>query len=361
MAPVMREFHERKLQYYYAHSGQHDVRDLCQSLGVRPPDLSLEIPQILRGRFGGSIQALYWSIRTMWRLRRVFLDKKRVGDVKLVLVHGDTMTTATAALAARLILFHRPLVGHVEAGLRSGNLMEPYPEEASRRIADFCSDLFFAPTNKAAGNLIAEGVPKEKIFATGNTNVDVLMQNLPLAKKSGFKLPKTPYVFAQLHRQENIKSRQRFEAFVELLEKIPCKVMFVFLENARAQAKKFGFEQRILSAPNVVSTDNLPYHDFLRAFSNASCIVTDGGGEIEEACALKIPCIVFRHASERQEAEEAGCAVRIGHDAQKALSLVNEVLAKGDFYKRAAHSQNPFGDGRAAKKIADAVAKALQK
>ncbi len=359
MAPVMRELAVRKTEYYYVHSGQHDVRDLCASLGVRKPDLSLEIPGTTRGRFGGTLEALYWSVRTILRLRNVFTDKKHVGNVKLVLVHGDTMTTATAALAARSILFNRPKVGHVEAGLRSGDLSEPFPEEISRRIADACSDLFFAPTKKAADNLKSEGIGKSKIFVTGNTNIDVLKQNLPLAKKSKLALPKPPYILAQLHRQENIKSKERLEAFIGLLEKIPARVLFIFLENTRAKAKKYGLEKRILSAPNITTTDNMPYHEFLRAFSNASLIITDGGGQTEEACALKIPAIIFRQASERQEAEEAGCAMRVGSDAAKALSLAKEALSHGAFYKRAKRSKNPFGEGNAAKKIADAIQKAM--
>lgn len=353
MAPVMRELQRRKMPYFFLHAGQHDIRDMIKQLNVKAPDLILEIPEVKRGRFEiSTLKALLWNLGNFWRIRQAI---KRLKP-KLVLVHGDTMTTAAASLAAKSIGVNPPLLAHVEAGLRSGDVFEPFPEEISRRIADFCSDICFAPTERAAGNLRRHWYFGKKVYVTGNTNIDSLKLNLPVAlKRSKIKLPPKPYAVAEMHRQENIKSRKRSTSFVEVLLNVPCPIIFTLFENTRRQLEKFGLLQKLRNAKHVRLHETLPYHDFLKLFANTACIITDAGGEIEEATVLRIPCIAFRKASERQEAEEAGVAVRVGSNAKLALEYINEALTKGAFYKRAKKARNPFGEGTASKQIASII------
>jgi len=347
MAPVMRELARRKMPFYFLHAGQHRIDDLIKALSLKEPDEVLDRPDIVRGRFGvATFKALAWDLKMFWRIRAAI---KRVKP-QVVLVHGDTMTTAVTSLATRS-LCNRPRLGHVEAGIRSGDLLEPFPEEISRRKTDFLADYCFAPTKRAVENLKKEGKRISGIFLTGNTNVDVLLENLSKSKSSRLSLPSKPYVFAQMHRQENIRRRERCEGFIEVLKAVKRPVVFIFLENARMQFDKFDLIQKLKQLPNVKIYDNLPYHDFLKVFSNADCIFTDGGGQTEEAAVLRIPTVLWRRASERVEAEEAGTAVRVGSDAKKAINFIQEALSRGPFYSRAKKAVNPFGKGDAGKKI----------
>ncbi|MFQ5406025.1 MAG: UDP-N-acetylglucosamine 2-epimerase, partial [Candidatus Micrarchaeia archaeon] len=122
-------------------------------------------------------------------------------------------------------------------------------------------------------------------------------------------------------------------------------------------AKKYGLEKRINNLGNVMKVDNLPYHEFLNVASNASCILTDGGGQTEEAAFLQIPCVIFRKYNERKEAEEENCAIRVGSNPKKAIKYVKEAVEQGEFYQKVKASKNPFGSGNAAKKIVDEIQK----
>jgi UDP-N-acetylglucosamine 2-epimerase (non-hydrolysing) len=351
MAPVMKELNARKMKYFFLHTGQHGINDLAKELGVRKPDLVLSKPSSVRGGFGVSkLKALVWGAKIFFKTRKAI---KRIRP-KMVLVHGDTMSTALASFAAKSLLA-RPLLAHVEAGLRSGDLQEPFPEEISRRVADFFSDYWFAPTELARENLLREGKKKERVFVTGNTSMDLLHEKVGEAASSREKIPRKPFLYAQLHRQENIKSRERLQAFCHVLLNAPCKVVLVLVENTRAQMEKFGLLKPITSSPRIIVKPALPYTDFLKVFSNAACVLTDGGGEIEEACALQIPCIVFRVASERQEAEKAGCALRTGCNPVKALDAIEDALAKRGVFKKISSAKNPFGSGDAGKKIVGCI------
>ncbi len=331
MAPVMWEFQNRNVPFFFLHTGQHDISDLVKLFKVKAPDLSLSKPKAKRGQFGTSIlKAIYWNLKQLLALRAAIIEQKP----KFVLCHGDTMTTTIAALATKSIFFPPKLV-HVEAGLRSGNILEPWPEELSRIVTDFLSDICFAPTEKAAKNLGALGFTGKKIFVTGNTNIDVLKLGLKLASTSKFKLPAKPYIFAQMHRQENISNKKRLEEFLKFITGLNKPVVFVYLENTRRQVEKFNLSHYI-KAKNLVVSDNLSYNDFMKVFSNASMVVTDSGGETEEATFLGIPTIVFRRFSEREEAEEVGVAVKYGSYG------LRKIFAK---------PSTIFGNGAAANKI----------
>lgn len=360
MAPVMRALARKRVDYFFLHTGQHGISDLVAPLRVKKPDLSLEWAgggglggagsDGIRGRFGlETRRALLWSLRNARRIG-VVLAKLRPA---VVACHGDTMSTAAIAVAAKTYS-RSSVLAHVEAGLRSNDLGEPFPEEFSRRLADLLSNALFAPTQGAAKNVSGALYRNKKVFVTGNTNVDVLLENLPRARKLAMPggIPKKGFVFAQMHRQENIRSRPRASAFVKLLAEIPAPVALVLLENTAKQFDKFGLMEEIKGAKNVLVKPNLPYLSFLKVFSNAACVVTDSGGQTEEAAVLKIPTVIFRKRNERPEAEECGVAVRVGFDEKKALHFVVDALTRQEFYARAKASANPFGDGKAGERIA---------
>lgn len=345
MAPVMRELAQQKIPYYYLHTGQHAVLDMVEQLRVKPPDSILEIPTEKRGRFQRILQALWWGFK------KFFLIRSEIKQIKpkIVINHGDTMTTALVAVAAKSIL-GGPKLAHVEAGIRSFDYSEPFPEEIMRQVTDFFADIHFAPTSRAVNNLQTSwNLHKNQIILTGNTNVDVLLQSLPIAwKKSKFVTPKARFVLAQMHRQENIKNRGRCTAFIETLIELRKPVVFIYLENTVRQARKFELEEKLKAAKHIKLVDNLAYFDFLKAFDKASAVFTDGGGETEEAATVDKPCVVFRMKTERQEAEESGAAVRVGADKEKALHYLNLALAGKFKFKK---KQMPFGDGHAAQRI----------
>ncbi len=349
MAPVMRELQKQRIAYYYLHVGQHAVLDMISQLGIKKPDSILEISTEKRGRFQKIVEAFIWGVKKFFLIRNEIMNVKP----RLVICHGDTMTTSLVSVATKTIP-NGPLLAHVEAGIRSGDYLEPFPEEIMRQVTDFFADVHFAPTSRAVKNLNnAWNIHKNKIFLTGNTNVDVLLHSLPIAlKKSNFHPPNKPYILAQMHRQENIKSRSRCTSFIETLIEIKKPVVFIYLENTSRQAKKFDLEEKLKSAKHITLVDNLAYFDFLKAFSKASAVFTDGGGETEEAATVDKPCIVFRLKTERQEAEESGAAVRVGADKKQALHYLNFALNRKFKFK---HNQMPFGDGNASKRIVDAI------
>ncbi len=353
MAPVMHALARKKVAYVYVHTGQHKVTDLAQELKVRVPDVVIEPPERAgpsRGRFSSLLQAIAWNARVFLRVRHTIARLRP----RIVLIHGDTMTTATVALAVRT-LSPRPLLAHVEAGLRSHDVLEPFPEEISRRIADACSDILFAPTSLASQTFSSFLYAGKSVHVVGNTNVDVLLSNLPHAKRVRVPwMPRKPFLFSQMHRHENITNRRRAQALVEVLTRAPCPVVFVLLENTRKQLQKFGLLDSLKSAKNVRLVDNLPYLHFLKVFSSSSCVLADSGGQTEEASVLGIPTIVFRKRNERMEAEHAGTAIRT-LDPHHARALITEVLSKGAFYRKARAARNPFGDGRAGKRMAQAL------
>jgi len=354
MSPVLRELVRRGIPYFLLHTGQHDISNELNELGLRTPDAVLE-KSTGRGRFSNAIHASFWNFGKLLLIR---LWIKSVSP-KIVLIHGDTMTTATAAIATRSFLSHRPLLAHVEAGLRSHNLREPFPEEISRRIADCASDILFCPTAFAAENVKNKHKRGKCVFVVGNTNID----SLKYALKKGNINPdtgrakKNPYLLAKLHRQENIKSEKRLSEFVKILENAPMHVEFILADNTRRKMKKFGIFDRVSGLKHVSIRKDMPYIEFLKLFAGASCILTDGGGETEEACFLKVPCIEFRRFSERQEAERAGIAIRWNGNTSIVIKLIESIAKIKP--KHIARAKNPYGDGTAGAKIVAEIEKII--
>lgn len=281
----------------------------------------------------------------------------------IVLVHGDTTTTLATSMAA---FYNRTPIGHVEAGLRTGNLYSPWPEEANRKLTGSLTALHFAPTERSRSNLLAEGIRQEGIHVTGNTVVDALLTVVDkirtqpglersLAEKFPFLDPDRRLVLVTGHRRENFGSG--FEQICQALKAIAARgdtqVVYPVHLNPNVQEPV----RRILSSESSVHLiEPLDYLPFVYLMSRAHLIVTDSGGVQEEAPSLGKPVLVMRDTTERPEAVEAGTVKLVGTDMATIVSETNRLLDDKTAYDRMSHAHNPYGDGQASIRIASLVA-----
>jgi UDP-N-acetylglucosamine 2-epimerase (non-hydrolysing) len=278
----------------------------------------------------------------------------------LVLVHGDTTTTMASAMAA----FYRHIpVGHIEAGLRSGDLERPFPEEANRIITDRLSTLWFAPTEGAAENLRRENLPVDSktLFVTGNTVIDALFRTIkknqtPSRAIVPLVTGDDPFILMTAHRRESWgKSLESIcLAMKDILEADgSVRILIPLHKNPSVR----GVIQRLLSEEKrVVLCEPLDYPDFVWAMNKCSLILTDSGGVQEEASGLKKPVLVMRDVSERPEALQAGTALLVGTNREMIKTTTLRVLSDDAFRASLLNrGDNPFGDGTASQRIADSI------
>lgn len=278
------------------------------------------------------------------------LEKERPD---IVLVHGDTTTTLAGSLAAYYL---RIPLGHVEAGLRTGDIYSPFPEEFNRRVADILSDLCFAPTKNAAQNLIAEGIERSKIFVTGNTVVDALIRISSMDYSFSGDLKRVSHwngriVLVTFHRRESwgeplieICSALNVihDSFKDLLIVIPL--------HLNPEVRKAAFS--VLKGERFLFTDPLTYIPFVHLMKRSYLVLTDSGGIQEEAPSLGVPVLVIREKTERPEAIEAGVVKLIGRKRDRIIEEVSILLEKSDVYDGMRKATNPYGDGKASYRIA---------
>ncbi|MCL4797079.1 MAG: UDP-N-acetylglucosamine 2-epimerase (non-hydrolyzing) [Bryobacteraceae bacterium] len=275
-----------------------------------------------------------------------------------VLVQGDTTTTFAAALAS----FYRGIpVGHVEAGLRTGSLAEPFPEELNRVLTTRLSALHFAPTARAAAQLRQERVPGDRIHVTGNTGIDALLlvvDQLERGVIAGYGGPLPPsgksLVAMTAHRRESFGPG--FEQICEAALRIAARgdIQIVYPVHPNPNVREV-VQRRLRGAPGVTLLEPLDYVPFIDLMRRADVLLTDSGGVQEEGPALGKPVIVMRAVTERQEAVEAGCAELAGTDPERICSAVFAALEKRKTAPAGAPVDSPFGDGRACARILDAI------
>lgn len=293
----------------------------------------------------------------------------------MVLVHGDTTTSTAAALAA---FYQQIPVGHVEAGLRTGNIMAPWPEEMNRLLTGRLASLNFSPTQLSRDNLLKENVSDDKIFVTGNTVIDALHMvvgkletNPDLRAEVDSTLRTLGYdpdrvlkngrrmVLITGHRRENFGDGfiSICRAIKDLALKYP-EVDFVYPMHLNPNVRKpikevFGLSDTVSPLPNTFFIEPLDYLIFVRAMSLATIILTDSGGIQEEAPGLGKPVLVMRNTTERPEAIAAGTARLVGTDRDKIVGNVSLLLDSSEAYDKMAEAVNPYGDGKASARIAE--------
>jgi UDP-N-acetylglucosamine 2-epimerase (non-hydrolysing) len=278
-----------------------------------------------------------------------------------VLIQGDT----TSAMAASLLAYyHRARVGHVEAGLRTGDKWQPFPEEINRRVAGAIADLHFAPTEWARQNLLHEGVPPERVIVTGNPVIDALQDVAarPYDVTRG-PLAAIPWerrvILVTAHRRENFGRplENIFTALRTLAETYPKDIHLVYPVHLNPNVR--GPAHRLLgNLPNVSLIEPLDYLPMVHLMKRAYLVVTDSGGLQEEAPALGTPVLVLREVTERPEAIEAGTARLVGTDPATILSETRRLLDDPAARQAMAHAANPYGDGHAAERIVKALVQA---
>lgn len=291
----------------------------------------------------------------------------------IVLVHGDTSTSTAAALAA---FYARVKVGHVEAGLRTGDIYSPWPEEMNRRLTGRLANLHFSPTDAAKANLLAEGVDESAIFVTGNTVIDALMQvkleieqSAQLRNELIDRLRALGYdperlndgrrlVLVTGHRRENFGEgfKNICQALAELSERYRGEVDFVYPmhlnPNVRGPiAETFGGKE----LENIFFIEPVDYLPFVYLMMMSHVILTDSGGIQEEAPSLGKPVMVMRDTTERPEALEAGTVELVGTDRQKIVDGVSRLLDDDVHYNERSGRSNPYGDGKASQRIVEAL------
>lgn len=296
------------------------------------------------------------TTRALCGLREVF--QRELPD--LVLVHGDTTTTFVAALAA---FYAQIPVGHVEAGLRTGNKYSPFPEEMNRKLASVLADLHFAPTETAKRNLLREGVEPEKIFVTGNTVIDALLATMkpnysfidPHIQTILKQGTESRMILVTTHRRENLGEpmRQIYQALNDTLELFPDTYV-IFPVHKNPKVRKVVTEV-LGSHPRVNLVEPMDYEPFVNLMARSHLILTDSGGIQEEAPSLGIPVLVVRDTTERPEAVEAGTVSIVGTEYDRVFTELKRLLSDQCAYQKMAMANNPYGDGCAADRIAEII------
>ncbi len=276
----------------------------------------------------------------------------------IVLVHGDTTTTFAGALAA---YYHQIAVGHVEAGLRTGNKYSPFPEEMNRKLTGAIADLHFAPTDTSEANLRKENVPSERIFVTGNTVIDALHQTVrDDFEFENFFLHDLDFtgkrmILVTTHRRENLGAPMRhvYKALKQLTEEFE-DVEIVFPVHKNPKVREVVNEE-LGGLEKVHLIDPLDYEPFANLMHRSHLILTDSGGVQEEAPALGKPVLVLRDTTERPEAVAAGTVKLIGTERDRVYEEAKRLLTDQKEYDRMAGSCNPYGDGKASERIVQGI------
>lgn len=344
MAPVIAELRRRPESFAVTvcATGQHrEMLDQAQRLFGLTADLDLGLMRPDQTLNGLSAAALAAMDEVLVARRPDWL-----------LVQGDTTTAMTAALAA----FHRGVrVGHVEAGLRTGDLQRPFPEEANRRIIDLLADALFAPTARSGGALLAEGCAPERVHVVGNTVIDAL-QSLAGPPEDTEESPARTEVLITVHRRESFGPplREIFAALRRLAESFPG-VLWVYPVHRNPNVRGPAFE--ILGGlPNLELHEPFDYRELVRRLARCRFALTDSGGIQEEAPTFGKPVLVLRETTERPEGVEAGVARLVGADRERIVAEATRLLTDEAEYGRMARAVNPYGDGHASERIAAVLA-----
>jgi len=352
MGPVIQEFnkHPEWFETKVVVTGQHreQLEQALSHFGIRP-DVDLALMR--------ENQSLaYVTSAAISGLDRVISAEKP----DLVLVHGDTQTAVCGGMAA---FFHKIPVGHVEAGLRSHHKYSPWPEEVNRKIIDVVADLLFAPTAGSRHNLIREGYPEQPIYVTGQTGVDAAMKTCRsdyvfhedrlnrLLRQPGRVLTMTA------HRKENYGSpmRQMFRAVRRIADEFP-DLSVIYPVHLSPTVRETAYP--ILAGHERIHLlEPIDYPDMMNLLSRSDLVLSDSGGLQEETVVFHKPLVLMRDTTERPEAVAANAAYLAGTDEEAIYAAVSRLLTDTEYYASMASAHNPFGDGRASRRIVQIVAR----
>ncbi len=358
MAPLVKAF-QKDTEHFETRvcvTAQHRqmLDQVLEVFGITPEyDLNIMAPN----------QDLYdITAKVLMGLREVLKDF----HPDTVLVHGDTTTSMAASLAA---FYMQIPVGHVEAGLRTYNMLSPWPEEMNRQVTDRICTYYFAPTEQSKKNLLQENIDEKKIFITGNTVIDALLMAVDIIsstpgmeekiakefQEKGYTVGSREYILVTGHRRENFG-----EGFLHICKAIKelaalhPDMDIVYPVHLNPNVQKPVYEL-LSGVDNVYLISPLDYLPFIYAMQHSTLLLTDSGGVQEEAPSLGKPVLVMRDTTERPEAVEAGTVKLVGTDAEAIVSNVTALLQDKEMYKRMSETHNPYGDGQACERIMAAL------
>lgn len=358
MAPLVKAF-QKDTEHFETRvcvTAQHRqmLDQVLEVFGITPEyDLNIMAPN----------QDLYdITAKVLLGLREVLKDFRP----DIVLVHGDTTTSFAASLAA---FYMQIPVGHVEAGLRTYNMLSPWPEEMNRQVTDRICTYYFAPTEQSKKNLLQENIDEKKIFITGNTVIDALLMAVDIIsstpgmeekiakelQEKGYAVGGREYILVTGHRRENFG-----EGFLHICKAIKelaalhPDMDIVYPVHLNPNVQKPVYEL-LSGVDNVYLISPLDYLPFIYAMQHSTLLLTDSGGVQEEAPSLGKPVLVMRDTTERPEAVEAGTVRLVGTDAEAIVGNVTALLLDKEMYKRMSETHNPYGDGRACERIMAAL------
>ncbi len=316
MAPVMVELQDRGIPYNFIFSGQHQatVSNIREEFGLKDPDITLYTGRDITGIF----QMLIWSIRilffSLWNRQKVWQGDR--GGI--VLNHGDTFSTLLGSLLARVC---GQRSAHVESGLRSFNLFHPFPEELTRILTFWLSNLYFAPGEWALSNL--EKYSGVKVNTVHNTLLDALRISETAVNESQVAIPDHEFAVASIHRFENIFSRSKLTEIVDLLIDVSTRTPILFILHKPTEQKldQYELRSRLEQCPTIELRPRYSYFQFIKLTRQASFVITDGGSNQEECFYMGKPCIIMRAASERQEGLGQNAVV-----SNYSIARINQVI-----------------------------------
>jgi UDP-N-acetylglucosamine 2-epimerase (non-hydrolysing) len=334
-------------------TGQHaEMLEQVNSLFGITPDIDLKIMKAGQG-------LTHITTAVLQGLEPILADMKP----DYVLVHGDTTTSTAAAMAA---FYAGAKIGHVEAGLRTGNLLSPWPEEANRQITGRLANLHFAPTQLSRDNLLREAVPRENIHVTGNTVIDaLLMVKDKIAQDAALNAqfeaafpnldPAKRLILVTGHRRENHDGgiARVCEALAKIAARGDVQILYPVHLNPKVKA---AVDAVLAGTDNVFLAEPQSYLPFVWLLARSYLVVTDSGGLQEEAPSFGKPVLVTRDTTERPEAVDAGTVKLVGTDTEALIAEVNRLLDNESEYTAMSRAHNPYGDGKAAARIADILA-----
>lgn len=334
LSPVIRELASRSIDFFIVHTNQHYSQNMddifLRELDLPTPKYNLNIHETLHGKM---------TAKMLEGLESILIDE----NPEWLIVQGDTNTVLAGTLAASKL---RIKIAHVEAGLRSYD--RTMPEEINRVVADHLSDALFCPTATQEKILKGEGVSSERIYLTGNTIVDAVMQNLDLAKSTeqSKKYISQRYFLLTMHRPSNVDDPKLLKLNIDNLEKLAIELstQIIFPVHPRTKVALSKF----MIAPNpekITMIEPVGYLEMLLLMKSAQLILTDSGGIQEEACIMQVPCVTLRDNTERPETVEVGANVVVGTNYEALLVGTKKMLATNRSWG------NPLGNGSSAKEI----------
>ena len=346
--PIMLELQRQNKKYWFIHTGQHPLGMACEEFGVKKPDFILSKEPKISTKFWSKINraSFLWFSLMIRKIRRLIKKLKP----KYIIYHGDTMSTAAAAIASSKFLNSKKNWKnvHLEAGLRSGSMFEPFPEEISRKISDRFSDILLAVSDLTEDNLRKDSkLVSKEIKKLGNTIVDSATITHDKAKKMYKKLG-YEYVLINLHRHENLKNKKRMMDAIKILKNIKIKAIWPLHDNTKYYLKKYELMEEIKNLKNIKLTPLTNYFEFIFLLANCKYLITDGGSIQEESLIFNKPCILLRRKTERQEGLSTGINFLTKLDIDYSKKIIDKIEKNEIKIK---NFKNPYGKKGVTKEI----------